>query len=113
MSAEENKLEQEMSEAIEKAIAEPKPQPVDYDPMKPLTTVKTLRAKPTLMEQFDIYDRCGVELRRRVAEERSAMIAAYERQVAGYQEEVRQHMSSMKADLDRRLREHDLLSQRL
>lgn len=68
---------------------------------------------PTLLEQFDVYEKCGVELRRRLAEERSEMIAAYERQVAAYEEDVRSHMAHMKADLDRRLREHDLLARRL
>lgn len=70
-------------------------------------------APPSLADQFQIYEKCGAELRRRITEERSALVAAYERRVSAYQEEVRGQMARMKSDLEARLREHELLAGRL
>jgi len=105
MAAEEQ-LDNSLETAVSQALAsEPKPAEARLTPFQ--------SKRPSLTEQYEVYERCGVELRRRLTEERSALMAAHQRQVAAYEEEVRQHVVEMKADREQKLREHELLSRRL
>ena len=107
-------LDRSLETAVSQSLTEQKPEP-EPDPVAQYRVrAATFPSKrPTLNEQYEIYEKCGVELRRRLIEERSAMVAAYDRQVAAFQEEARQRLAEMKSDLDHKLRENELLSRRL
>lgn len=98
-------LDRSLETAVSNSLAETK-----HENLRP-TPLPSKR--PSLTEQYQVYERCGTELRRRLTEERSALVAAHERQVAAYKEEVRERLAEMKADLDHKLRENELLTRRL
>ena len=68
---------------------------------------------PTLSEQLAIIERAGLELRRRLLEDRVQIVAQHERRVQEALERHRKELSILQGDLNDRLRENELLSRKV
>jgi hypothetical protein len=92
-------LDRELSTAVAESMKEEAPFPRAVRPQR-----------QSLTDQYAIYEKCGAELRRRLAAERTQIMVDYQRAVALDVEETRQRQMKMKADFEERLRENDLIS---